>query len=138
MPRSSEELTELNDRISQNMDIITRCTAVNKKYGRLLLASPPKSRYPYIYTRDSSCAVQLFRRIAGSHNGYDAAEASYGIMKSTAHFMKDTISPEGAWGQRSSLDGENKSIYKQEDNVAHGISIICNYLLTAVYLKRDI
>lgn len=52
--------------------------------------------------------------------------------------MKDTIPPEGAWGQRSSLDGENKSMYKQEDNVAHGISLICDYLLTAVYLKRDI
>ncbi|MFI5323462.1 MAG: hypothetical protein ACHQ6U_08010 [Thermodesulfobacteriota bacterium] len=76
MPISSKELTELNDRISQHMDIIMRCTVVNKKYGRLLLASPPKSQYPYIYTRDSSCAVHLFRRIAGSDYGYDAAEAA--------------------------------------------------------------
>jgi GH15 family glucan-1,4-alpha-glucosidase len=138
MAISSKELTALNDGLSQHMDIIMRCSVVNKKYGRLLLASPPKSRYPYVYTRDSSCAVQLFRRIAGSDHGYDSAETAYGIMKSMAHFMKDTISPEGAWGQRYSLDGENKSIYKQEDNVAHGISLICNYLLTALYLKRDI
>jgi len=120
------------------MDIIERCTSVSEKYGRLLLASPPESRYPYVYTRDSSCTVQLLRRLAGSAHGYDAAESAFGIMKSMAHFMKDTISREGSWGQRYSIEGESKSIYRQEDNVAHGISIICNYLLTAEYLKRDI
>jgi GH15 family glucan-1,4-alpha-glucosidase len=135
---SGKELTRLNDDISRHMDIIMRCTSVSEKYGRLLLASPPESRYPYVYTRDSSCAVQLLRRLAGSAHGYDAAETAYGIMKSMARFMKDTISPEGSWGQRYSIEGENKSIYRQEDNVAHGISIICNYLLTAEYLKRDI
>jgi len=135
---TGKDLSRLNNALSKHMEIILRCTAVNKKHGRLLLASPPASRYPYVYTRDSSCAVQLFRRVAGSENKYDAAESAYDIMKSMAHFMKDTISPEGAWGQRYSEDGVNKSIYKQEDNVAHGISIICNYLLTAEYLKRDI
>jgi GH15 family glucan-1,4-alpha-glucosidase len=135
---SRKELSRLNDSLSQHMAIIMRCTSVNEKHGRLLLASPPESRYPYVYTRDSSSAVQLFRRLAGSGHGYDAAEDAYAIMKSMAHFMKDTISPEGSWGQRYSVQGENKSIYKQEDNVAHGISIICNYLLTAEYLKRDI
>ncbi|HSC34590.1 MAG TPA: hypothetical protein VLG45_04885 [Thermodesulfobacteriota bacterium] len=135
---SRKELSRLNDSLSQHMAIIMRCTSVNEKHGRLLLASPPKSRYPYVYTRDSSSAVQLFRRLAGSGHGYDAAEDAYAIMKSMAHFMNDTISPEGSWGQRYSVEGENKSIYKQEDNVAHGISIICNYLLTAEYLKRDI
>jgi len=135
---TGRELSRLNDTLSKHMDIIMRCTAVNKKHGRLLLASPPTSRYPYVYTRDSSCAVQLFRRLAGSKYGYDAAGNAYDIMKSMAYFMKDTISPEGSWGQRYSEEGENKSIYKQEDNVAHGISIICNYLLTAEYLKRDV
>ncbi len=135
---TGKDLSRLNDTISKHMDIIMRCTSVNKKHGRLLLASPLASRYPYVYTRDSSCAVQLFRRVAGSANKYDAAEDAYAIMKSMAHFMKDTISPEGSWGQRYSEDGVNKSIYKQEDNVAHGISIICNYLLTAEFLNRDV
>lgn len=138
MPRRSKELTELNDRLSEHMNIILKCTKVTKKHGRLLLASPPTSRYPYVYPRDSSCAVQLFRRIAGSANDYDVKEQAYEIMESMAHFMKDCISPEGAWGQRYSLEGEDKSIYKQEDNVAHGIAIICNYLLTAKHLKRKV
>jgi GH15 family glucan-1,4-alpha-glucosidase len=78
------------------------------------------------------------RRLAGSSNDYDCREQAFVIMKSMAYFMKDCISPEGSWGQRYSLEGGDKSLYKQEDNVAHGIAIICNYLLTARLLKREV
>ena len=52
--------------------------------------------------------------------------------------MKDTLTASGHWGQRYGLDGEDKSIYTQEDNIAHGISILCNYLLAARRLRKDI
>jgi hypothetical protein len=120
------------------MGIIMKCTLPSTKYGKLLLASPPDSRYPNIYPRDTSCAVQLFRRLAGSHNGYDVADQAFEVMKSMATFMKDYLSTYGCWGQRYSIEGDDKSIYKQEDNVAHGISIICNYLLTANNVKKDV
>jgi hypothetical protein len=55
-----------------------------------------------------------------------------------AHFMKITFFPLGFWGQRYSVEGENKSIYKQEDNVAHGIAILCNYLLAAHSLRKEV
>jgi GH15 family glucan-1,4-alpha-glucosidase len=131
-------LTQLDEQLSHHMDIILRCTLPSKKYGRLLLASPPDSRYPYIYPRDTSCTVQLFRRLAGSRHGYSCAQTAFELMESMAHFMKDVQSESGNWGQRYSLDGENKSIYKQEDNVAHGIAILCNYLLTCLRLNKEI
>ncbi len=138
MTKSAKDIDTLNSKLKEHFAIISKCTADTKKYGRVLLASPPTSRYPYVYPRDTSCAMQLFRRVAGSSNGYDVAPDAFKIMESMAYFMKEAISEEGSWGQRYSLDTEDKSIYKQEDNVAHGISIICNYLLTANYLKKDI
>lgn len=138
MPEDKNELTKLNDQISEHFDIISKCTVPSEKYGKLLLASPPDTRYPYIYPRDADCATQLFRRVAGSKKGYDAGSQAFELMKSIAHFIKDVQSPEGLWGQRYSLEGEDKSIYKQEDNVAHGIAIICNYLLTAKRLEKEI
>ena len=138
MGKRTKELDKLNDQLNEHMEIILKCTIENKKYGRLLLASPPTSRYPYVYPRDTNCATQLLRRLAGSTNNYDCKEQAFEILKSMAYFMKDCISDEGSWGQRYSLDGEDKSIYKQEDNVAHGIAIICNYLLTARFLKREV
>ncbi len=138
MGKRTKELDKLNDQLNEHMGIILKCTIENKKYGRLLLASPPTSRYPYVYPRDTNCATQLLRRLAGSTNDYDCREQAFEILKSMAYFMKDCISDKGSWGQRYSLDGEDKSIYKQEDNVAHGIAIICNYLLTARFLKREV
>jgi GH15 family glucan-1,4-alpha-glucosidase len=138
MPENEKESSTLNEQISEHFRIISKCTVSSEKYGKLLLASPPDTRYPYIYPRDVDCATQLFRRVAGSKKGYDAGSRAFELMKSMAHFIKDVQSPEGSWGQRYSLEGEDKSIYKQEDNVAHGIAIICNYLLTAHRLKKEI
>ncbi len=131
MPKSNRDLNQLYDQLSHHMQIILKCTVATKKYGRLLLASPPESRYPYIYPRDTSCAVQWFRRVAASPLGSDIGPQAFELMKSMAHFMKDIASGGGKWGQRYNLKGEDKSVYRQEDNVAHGISILCNYLLTA-------
>ena len=108
-----KELNELNDQLSHHMQIILKCTVTSKNYGRLLLASPPTSRYPYIYPRDCSCVFQLFRRLAGSRKGYDAANQAFELMESVAHFMKDVQAESGSWGQRYSLEGGNKSIYSR-------------------------
>ena len=129
---------DLNDQLTRHMQHIAACTLPSEKYGRLLLASSPESRYPYVYPRDTSSAAQLFRRLAESKAGYDAADDAFALLKSMAHFMKDAVSDGGNWGQRYSLEGEDKSIYKQEDNVAHAIAIMCNYLIAATRLERDI
>ncbi|MDP6618625.1 MAG: hypothetical protein QGG90_04245, partial [Nitrospinota bacterium] len=82
--------------------------------------------------------MQLFRRLAGSDRGYGVGPEAFELMKSMAHFMKDVVSEDGNWGQRYNLEGEDKSLYKQEGNVAHGAAIICNYLLTAHRLKQPV
>lgn len=138
MTTRAKDLTRLNDQLKRHMEIILRCTVPAPKYGRLLLASPPESRYPYVYPRDTSSAVQLFRRVVGSPQGYDIAPRAFELIQSMARFMKDVQSEDGGWGQRYSVDGTNKSIYKQEDNVAHGIAILCNYLLTAARLENNV
>lgn len=138
MSVKEKESIKLNEQLTQQMDIILKCTISSEKYGRLLLASPPESRYPYVYPRDCNCAVQLFRRLAGSVVGYDVAGQAFDLMRSMAYFIKDVLSDSGYWGQRYGLDGCDKSIYKQEDNLAHGIAIICNYLLACHRLKKAI
>lgn len=138
MSQKKDSLDELNQQLNGHFQMILKCTAEHPQHGRLLLASPPDTRYPYIYPRDSSCAVQLFRRVAGSSRGYDAAGQAFELTGYMAGFLKSVQAPDGSWGQRYSLQGENKSIYKQEDNTAHGIAILCNYLLTTHRLEKDI
>ena len=137
MARHSE-FDRLNEQLTRHMDVILRCTVPSQRYERLLLASDPESRYPYVYPRDTSSAVQLFRRIVESEKGYDAAETAFSLIRCMATFMRDVATDNGHWGQRYSLEGENKSLYKQEDNVAHAIAIICNYLLAAHRSGRDV
>jgi GH15 family glucan-1,4-alpha-glucosidase len=138
MSRKEKDAQRLNDKLSEHMRIILKCTVPSKKYGRLLLASPPETRYPYVYPRDTSCAVQVFRRLVGSPAGYDAAGDAFELMRSMAYFIKDVQDEDGGWGQRYNMDGEARHIYKQEDNIAHGVSIVCNYLLAAFRLKKDV
>ncbi|MBD3298120.1 MAG: hypothetical protein GF341_05645, partial [candidate division Zixibacteria bacterium] len=132
------DFDQLNSQLTHHMDVVKQCTMPSDRYGRLLLASDPESRYPYVYPRDTSSAVQLFRRIVESGKGYDAAPDAMSLMRSMALFMRDVMSEDGHWGQRYSLDGEDKSVYKQEDNTAHAIAIICNYLLAAHRTGTDI
>lgn len=138
MSDSAGKDATLAQQISHHLGFIGQCTIDTKKYGKLLLASPPHSRYPYLYPRDSHCAVQMLRRVAVSPNNFAEREDAYGLIASMAHFMKDVREVHGAWGQRFSLDGKDKAIYRQEDNVAHGIAIISLYLLTAYDLKRQV
>jgi len=134
-----DSIDTLNEQLKHHMDIIMRCTTQSPKYdGDILLASPPDTRYPYVYPRDASCAMQFFRRLVGSHHDYDVAEQAFSLLKSMAGFMKGVISDEGHWGQRYSLHGEDKSIYKQEDNNAHGIAIIANYLMAAYQREESV
>ncbi|MFQ5584900.1 MAG: hypothetical protein ACE5GL_10730, partial [Calditrichia bacterium] len=128
----------LNDKINMHINIISKCTIEVQRSQKLLLATPAGARYPYVYPRDSSSACQLFRRIAVSPIQYDAADEAFNLMASMAGFIKDAQAADGSWNQRYSIEGEDKSIYKQEDNVAHGISILCNYLLTACQLGKPV
>ncbi|MDA2919050.1 hypothetical protein MYX76_06070 [Desulfobacterota bacterium AH_259_B03_O07] len=132
----NDRLDTLNDQLNKHISIITRCSVEIEKYGPVLLSSPPDKRYPYFYPRDINCASQLLRRLSVSD--YDSSNQAFSLLKACAHFIKDFQREDGYWGQRYSLTGEDKSIYKQEDNVAHGIIICCNYLLASVERGEDV
>lgn len=129
---------ELDDKLSHHLRMMLECTIPSDRYGRILLATPPGTRYPYVYPRDSSCACQTLSRLAGSRVGYSCADDAYDLLRSTAEFMCDAQAEDGSWGQRYSVGGANKSIYRQEDNVAHGVAILCNFLLTARRREREV
>lgn len=129
---------QLNQQLNHHMNHILACTVPSDRNGRLLLATPPNARYPYIYPRDMACASQLFRRISCSRKGYEVADTAFDLLRSSASFLKAVQSETGAWGQRYGVDGGDKSIYKQEDNLAHGISVVCNYLLAAARREETV
>jgi len=126
----------LNEQLNFHISIIERCAVNLEKYGPLLLSSPPDKRYPYFYPRDIACASQLLRRLSTSR--YDVKHQAFILLKACANFVKDVQTEDGYWGQRYALSGEDKSIYKQEDNIAHGIAICCNYLLSALERREEI
>lgn len=127
---------KLNDELKFHLSVITKCSVNIDKYGPVLLSSPPDKRYPYFYPRDVACAAQLLRRLAISD--YDVCDQAFTLLKANAEFIADAQREDGYWGQRYALSGEEKSIYRQEDNIAHGISIICNYLLASLERGEEV
>jgi len=124
----SKKLIELNRAINKHIDVIAQCTFETPK-GSALLATLPGSRYPYVYPRDSACATRMLYRIAMSR--LRSKDIAFRLLAGIAKFIYNCQRDDGYWGQRYGLDAADKSIYKQEDNVAHGVSILCRYLLAA-------
>jgi len=58
-------------------------------------------------------------------------DIAFRLLAGIARFIFNCQRSDGYWGQRYVLDTTEKSIYKQEDNVAHGVSILCRYCLAA-------
>ena len=119
-----------------HFDIIRSCSVIRNDGMNVLLATKPDSRYPFFYPRDGACAARLFRKYAISD--LSLREDAYQFLKDMAGFLKDIQREDGFWGQRYSISGKDETIYKQEDNIAHAIAIICNYLLAANELGKEV
>ncbi|MFH1849065.1 MAG: hypothetical protein ABH879_02665 [archaeon] len=105
------------------------------KQGTAAFASLKRSRYPYIYPRDTCAICRAMKRvILHTH----LRENLFRHMEGIAKFMLAIQRDDGYWGQRYDQDGTDKSIYVQEDNVAMGILILVDYIITAHYLGRPI
>jgi len=114
--------------LNKHIDVIAQCTFETPK-GSALLATLPGSRYPYVYPRDSACATRMLYRVAMST--LRSNDIAFRLLAGIARFIFNCQRSDGYWGQRYGLDTTEKSIYKQEDNVAHGVSILCRYCLAA-------
>ena len=119
-----------------HLDIIKSCSITLDNGMRVLLATKPDSRYPFFYPRDGACAARLFRKYAISDLPF--REEAYQLLEDMACFLKDIQREDGYWGQRYSATGKDETIYKQEDNIAHAIATICNYLLTTNELGKEV
>ena len=86
------------------------------------LASPPGSRYPYVYPRDLAAVARAFDRIDAK------GTASTRILEGAAAFLIATQGLDGSWGQRYDLEAQDRSIYHQEDNTAHAVAVLARHI----------
>ena len=131
-----QDLNNLDKELEAHFEIVKSCSVETDDGDTVLLAARPEARYPYFYPRDVACASELLAYLSTSK--HSIADDAYKLLKSTAHFVVKIVTSDGYFGQRYALSGEEKSIYKQEDNNAHGIIILSNYLLTAKKRKERI
>jgi len=101
-----------------------------------LLAGLPDARYPYVYPRDVWAAVRLLSEVALSD--LLLSDRAFTLLREVVAFIAYVQREDGHWGQRYEVSGEDKSIYRQEDNVAHAGSALATYLLTANALGREV
>jgi len=117
--------------IKEHFEIIKKCAIYDESSQRAaLLATAPGSRYPYFYPRDAASASHLLNTI--SLSGFSYSDEAYALLREVANFALYIQREDGHWGQRYGTDGTDKSIYIQEDNVAHGMIIVSNYILASL------
>ena len=121
-------LLDLNKEINTHLDIISQCT-LETDHGSALLASLPGSRYPYVYPRDCASASRLLYKLGKSR--IKSGDLAFTLLHEITRFIMACQREDGYWGQRYGINCEDKGIYKQEDNVAHGVAILSRYLLAA-------
>ncbi len=131
----TRKLLDLNREVNVHLDILSQCS-IDTERGSALMATLPGSRYPYVYPRDSACAARFLFRLATST--LKSGEIALRLLGEIARYIMNCQRGDGYWGQRYGVHGEDKGIYKQEDNVAHGVSILCRYLLAAKIKNMDI
>ncbi len=131
----TRKLLDLNRDVNVHLDILSQCS-IDTERGSALMATLPGSRYPYVYPRDSACAARFLYRLATST--LKSGEIALRLLGEIARYIMNCQRADGYWGQRYGIHGEDKGIYKQEDNVAHGVSILCRYLLAAKNKNREI
>ena len=135
-PDKQSSQKDINNELEAHFRIMQSCSVKTDDGKRILLAARPESRYPYFYPRDAACASGLLAYLSTS--GLSIADDAYELLETIASFVLKIIGYDGYLGQRYALSGEEKSIYKQEDNNAHGLIILSNYLLTAEKRKENI
>jgi len=131
----TRNIIQLNKEIDRHLHIIVQCT-VDTDEGSALLATMPGSRYPYVYPRDSACASRFLYSFASSP--LKSGEIAYRLLGEISRFILFCQRDDGYWGQRYGVNGEDKGIYKQEDNVAHGVTILSKYLLASNHRNVEI
>lgn len=111
------------DAFSPESHLAVMRTCQTSWQGRELpMATPPGTRYPYVYPRDlAAIARALYRLPPERHDGSET-------LRTAAEFLLRAQGLDGLWGQRYDLDGTDRSIYAQEDNTAHAVATLARHL----------
>lgn len=89
--------------------------------GAVPLASHPDNRYPFAYPRDIASITRAWIEAIRADLNQEMVREN---TVDAARFMLAVQANDGKWEQRYALDGTEKGIYIQEDNIAHGIRIL--------------
>ncbi|MCH7760062.1 hypothetical protein IIA15_01455 [candidate division TA06 bacterium] len=63
---------------------------------------------------------------------------SLALLREIAQFILFCKKKDGSWGQRYHIEGQDQSIYKQEDNVPHSILALLSYVIKASELGEKV
>lgn len=129
-----KQFKDLNEEINFHLNIIAKCCRKVRR-GIAVLATFKKSRHPFFYLRDGAAIVKALSIISLETK---FTKKAYELLEGIDKFTLSIQSKNGYWGQRYALSGRERSIYKQEDNNAHGTTILLIYLLTSKKLKKKI
>ncbi|WP_262181646.1 glucoamylase [Haloarcula laminariae] len=108
-----------------HLDVLDELSYDAEVDGAVPLASDPDNRYPYVYPRDVASITRAW--LTALRHGV-RPDASLDRVVDAARFMI-AVEDDGWWFQRYGLNGSDQSIYRQEDNLAHGIRIISHAVL---------
>ena len=117
---------QISDRLRSpefHLDVVSELVYEAECGGAVPLASFPDNRYPYAYPRDVACITRAW--VAALEAGI-RPEACRKHIVDAARFQVAVQSEDGGWRQRYSLDGDDKSIYIQEDNTGHGLRVLAH------------
>jgi GH15 family glucan-1,4-alpha-glucosidase len=129
-----EKFKNIDEEIEFHFEVIEKCCRPNRR-GIPVLATFKKSRHPFFYPRDGHC---ICRALSLMCLNLKFSESAYEILRGIAKFTLSVQSKNGFWGQRYTLTGFDRSIYRQEDATAHGISILGIFLITSYKLKKRV
>ena len=113
---------DLLEELDFHLGVIEDCK-VESNIGIGILASFPGLRCPYVYPRDSMAVSKALKGLAGFKEFHKRALT---LLEGQASFLLNTQGEDGLWGQRYGMEGEDRSIYIHEDNIAHSINILSN------------
>lgn len=113
----SEHVDAAIDDPAFHLDVLDELTYEADDAGAVPLASDPENRYPYVYPRDVASITRAW--LTALHHGVRPDACRNRVVDAARFFVESQ--DDGWWYQRYALDGTDRSIYRQEDNVAHGI-----------------
>lgn len=130
-----EQMTAEDSAIWQDLDVIELC-AIETAKGKAVCATPRGSRYPYVYPRDNAQCARALGKLITYSKTQAIVDRAFLMLEEIARYLLAVQRSDGYWGQRYDIEGNDKAIYRQEDNLALGMSALLDYLYAAEWLER--